>query len=461
MFQSHGPQTAFRANLVPILLTLVAISCPSCRPAGESTTGRNSALPPLAEELKQMKQAGLPTRLEDLQATLPPTDTNAAPIYRRLVALLNEKPPTGKDKLATDFTSGKPLTSLQAEQLRRAFVHRADIGRLIHAAVIRPQCVFDRQWSQGPAMMFPEFAKLRVATRWLSAESALELYDGKPEAAIRTMALGFVIARHAAQDPMLIAYLVAIAIDSITLKGLDRVLYQSGERPGVARAVQRAIVDGWKPHNLAYGLRGEVVLPLVTVESFRKSGPEQYGSFGLRDEKDAGIGPLPALSADDRAHWGQFVDRSETAMLHMVHQLVEKADRPYNEADPYFKSVVAEVAKHKDDAAYTMARIIAPTYAQLIETRARADAHAATTRAAAMVLDWRSTHTAFPDHLIGVLPDVPIDPFSGSPVRYKREGKGFVVYSVGATGKFDGGDPAVKPDAKESLTRYPAPVYLK
>jgi hypothetical protein len=275
------------------------------------------------------------------------------------------------------------------------------------------------------------------------------------------MALGFVIARHTAQDPMLIAYLVAVAIDNITLYGLERILYVTGEHPEVAEAVHHAILEGWKPHSLAHGLRSEVILPLVDIARLRKSNPEDYERSLKQGERETGMGSPPALSADDRAHWDRFVDRSETAMLSMVHRLIVKSEAPYVEADREFTAIIAEVEKHKEDAAYVSAVIVAPVYAESIRTRARSAARTATTQTAAALLVWKSHHVSFPNTLADASPTAPIDPFSGAPLRYKREGKGFVVYSVGATGKFDGGNPVTKPDAKESLTRYPAPSYLK
>jgi hypothetical protein len=35
---------------------------------------------------------------------------------------------------------------------------------------------------------------------------------------------------------------------------------------------------------------------------------------------------------------------------------------------------------------------------------------------------------------------VPVDPFDGQPLRYKKLAKGYVVYSVGEDGRDDGGD---------------------
>jgi len=39
----------------------------------------------------------------------------------------------------------------------------------------------------------------------------------------------------------------------------------------------------------------------------------------------------------------------------------------------------------------------------------------------------------------GILPEVPVDPFTGKPLIYRLEGAGFIVYSLGSNEKDDGG----------------------
>jgi hypothetical protein len=52
--------------------------------------------------------------------------------------------------------------------------------------------------------------------------------------------------------------------------------------------------------------------------------------------------------------------------------------------------------------------------------------------------DWPQALTELvPEHL----PTVPLDPFDGEPLRYRRTERGVVIYSVGENGRDDGGDP--------------------
>lgn len=450
---------------LPLLLLLgLCLSCRSSAPRTDlnAAVQDRTALPSLAGELKQMKQAGLPTTPEALQAPLPPVDQNAAPVYRQLVAVLKTSPTTGDDKIATDGVGGRPLTPEKAEKLRLAFQRRSDIGRLIHKAAGLPKCVYDRKWAEGAAMRFPEFATMRVALRWLSAESALQLYDGKPLDAIKTQALGFHLADQSATDPMLIACLVADALDAITITGMERILYAAGDQPGVANAVRRAVETGRRKHSLSHALTGEVILPLVELEKSRRLSPDAYEKSQQDTMKEEGnYESLPPLTAEDRAHWDRFVDRSEVAILHNLQLLNAAADKPYPEAKTTFENVISGLEAHKQDAAYMDAQILFPVYIQSLEKQAQIEAKASVLRAAAALFTYKRQHGAWPETLAEAVPHVPADPFDGSSLRYKRDGDGFVVYSIGLTGKFDGGTAAAKPDAKESFFRYPAPPYRK
>jgi hypothetical protein len=73
--------------------------------------------------------------------------------------------------------------------------------------------------------------------------------------------------------------------------------------------------------------------------------------------------------------------------------------------------------------------------------------HAAKVRVTQMALAverFRLTHAnALPDTLQELVPEfcasIPIDPFDGAPVKYKKLENGYVIYSIGADGKDDGG----------------------
>jgi hypothetical protein len=98
-------------------------------------------------------------------------------------------------------------------------------------------------------------------------------------------------------------------------------------------------------------------------------------------------------------------------------------------------------------------------YTGLPGKQAAIQATANVTIAGASVLAWKARHKAFPPDLKSAMATVPTDPYDGNPLRYRRTGNGFVVYSIGSTGKFDGGRQNVKPTPYETRFFFPESIY--
>jgi hypothetical protein len=269
------------------------------------------------------------------------------------------------------------------------------------------------------------------------------------------------VARHAATDPILIACLVKYAIDAIALADLERILDTAGARLDVDRAVQRALATEWRPGDPARSLRGELMLAFVEIERTRRSGPASYDESLKEVAKEGGIGSTPPLAPEYRRDWGSFVDRTEAVIIHNLRTVIANADRPYPEARAALDEVVTRLNQHSDDAAYTSARILFPVYVEVAAKHAKSLAKIATLDAAASLFSWRARHGAFPPNLGDAMTKVPRDPFDGRAIRYRRTADGFIVYSVGPTGTFDGGTQSAKPASNEVVYRFPMPAYVK
>jgi hypothetical protein len=73
---------------------------------------------------------------------------------------------------------------------------------------------------------------------------------------------------------------------------------------------------------------------------------------------------------------------------------------------------------------------------------------------------WRAEHGRYPETLDALVPDIleaaPADPFAGAPLKYRRDGETYVLYSVGPDGRDDGGEPAAIQDKDTGKWRYNA-----
>jgi hypothetical protein len=87
--------------------------------------------------------------------------------------------------------------------------------------------------------------------------------------------------------------------------------------------------------------------------------------------------------------------------------------------------------------------MLTPTFSSEIVREAAALAKMRTTQTALAVERFRLAHGQLPANLNELVPQllasIPTDPFDGSPLRYRRLAKGYLIYSIDADGRDDGG----------------------
>lgn len=419
-------------------------------PVTAQTLGLSKLSASYAEAKASAKKEGLPLTPADIVQPAVPNAQNAAPVYRQLTKLLTAKPIAG-DNIVARVTGKRMPDAAQLAQIRTELKARPEVLALIHKAASRPKCNFDRDYALGPKLMFPEYAKMRGAARTLTAESTVMLADGKPFDAIENQTLGFNIARHAASEPTLISGLVGIAVDALTLRGMEKALYVAGDKPGVAAAVENAIATNWQPHSYKHALGGESILFGVILEGLHEKGMSY-------DADIAAAYKAAQQKSSDTPGWEPFLDANGAFLVDVIRGAQKAGDRPYPEALPFLQKMNPAIENDKSNA-HVLADILVPIYSQALNKYASDEARVSVVRCAASVLAWRQAHGSLPKSLAEAMPKVPVDPYNGKPLRYRLVGSGFVVYSVGPTGKFDGGTPDKKPDANEGCFEYPIARY--
>lgn len=440
-----------------VLLALWAAFRIECARQGEVADAKRT----YARELAALQQAGLPIHMRDLKSPQPPPDQNAAPLYVDLARRLKAHP-LSKQEQVVDVVARRFLsTPDEMDSAEIVLKTRADLMMLMHRAAEREGCVFDRNLqARNPASItFPELASMRQGVRMLNTESILLAWHGKPLEAVRNQALGFRTARHAAGDGIMISYLVCCALDAITLAGMEKILYLSHGDPAVAREVRRSIDNECSRVSLAKALRSEVAVEIGLVEYLRK-----YGTTGIMNDKEDQdyakmlAENIPSSLPRDPSAWNAYLDRNGAIIANRQHRILAIVDRPYLEVSHRVHEMEAEV-EGDTDPAHSLSAALFPIYADVIDKSARILAQRNVVYTACAILEWKATHGDFPPTLESVLTPLPIDPHDGKPLRYRREGAGFVVYSAGKAGALTGGSPDRKPGKDDVLFRYPVPSY--
>ena len=177
---------------------------------------------------------------------------NAAVFYHRAIGMILEsrsdeqiqsakvKPspsaPRSDDQTIVGWVSG-PLRDIPRDEARQALerfrnaMHEVELGALRRSCdweLDRPDAGFD--------LRIPEIQQVRALGRLVALQVRLEILDGRADQAIHWLQVGFAMARHVAQAPIYIAYLVGSAITTQMVGPLED-LIQSPAAPNLYWAV--------------------------------------------------------------------------------------------------------------------------------------------------------------------------------------------------------------------------------
>lgn len=412
-------------------------------PAGPTQAGSLS----YALERAAALADGIPVTPQALQAPLPPPDQNAAPMYSELARRIEARPNAPPiDKLSSNTLP----SARQAERAGAALARCGDLLALLRQATDRPACVFVADWSDPNAVEVIKPEAVRSIARLLRAQSLVLASRHKPMEAVEWQARGFRLARHIAEQNW--GFSDSYFVESSAVAGMSEILLIAGSDPRVAEAVRAATETGWKPRSLARSLKTRAGMNAVILEKLRAAGPA-----AIQPLMRGGSQSLKPMNAQE---WDSFIDENGILMLRHSREIIAVADRPFQESMPVILAAEARV-QSDNSPRHLLLQLMDEKFAYLAEQRATSIARAEIMRAAAAVLAWRGRHGSYPSGLAPAISPVPSDPFSGAALGYRRGGSGFVVYSVGRTGKFTGGSPTRKNDDRECSFRYPAPAYLK
>ena len=408
----------------------------------------------LARERAAATATGIPLTPEQSTRPMPPPDQNAAPLYQQLTDLRRQKP-LKLPMYAQPLGYGDAYTPEQIAAVQQVVDSRRDVFDLLQQAADRPQCLFPSSKSSvdNGSANFAAFAGLRENARELDTEGFLLARQGRFADAVTDAARGLHLAEQTAQQPTILSLLVAFAMDAIALGGMKNILYLAGPNAAVDAQVQQAVAQHRPPLSLHDALAGDVPIALANLDLVRQD--EARGLAELLTTQDSPPKPV-SLSPADKRFADDVVDAAEAKYLHVMRSLVAAGDLPPLARRAAFAQIAqAQGAAGSDDPVSAVSGLILSVSAQLNDHDDRRLAQEEVIIAGAAVLAQKARTGTFPESLPGDFPD----PFTGKSLGYRREGDtGFVVYSVGPDGKFNGGKPGgYQAVPYQSFFRYPGP----
>jgi len=280
-------------------------------------------------------------------------------------------------------------------------------------------------------LQLQHLSSMRGATRLLALEAIARTERGKADEAADSIVAGLRIGHHLRHEPVLITALVRIACDGIAVGQAQRWVSRVAPSPEALERVQKALADE----------ADRTLLENVFLAE-RCFGMDSYRRYVLNPKKrnmnellGAMGGPPPVLlnvvpEAYFKMDMVQYID--------LMTAYVEAGRRPYpaslQAGARLGQDLEKQIPRH-----YVMCRRLLPALGRVFVAAQQHMARVDTARLALAALRHKAKHGTLPETLDALVPDLveslPPDPFSGKPLLYRKDAKGFVLYAVGENGK--------------------------
>jgi hypothetical protein len=383
-------------------------------------------------------EAGAKT-LSAVPPRLPDAD-NAALVYQEAFEYLPDPervPPLFRDRSAGAWKEYDRTAFDPKDKDLREFLRANERAlALVRKAAAMPGCSFEHDYSQGISMLVPELNRLPHAATLLAYDALVKAADGDARAALADVAAIYGIAGHVT-EPFLLAVKVSTGVESTAAQSLRDVIDLAhpsaadlarlplADTVSYRRAVRRGIVT----EEMAFGL--------ATITGVAAGDPDL-----LNAAREVFTAPAIALLASP-VYRVFFLEADLAQYRRVMHDIQQLAAKPYYEArqewEAYDKS-------WQGSRRGILTALLAPSVQRLLVLATEADAERSLVRTAVALAAFKAKAGSYPESLDALVPEylprVPLDPFSGRPLKLKRDGDGVVAYSVGRDLKDDGGRPA-------------------
>ncbi len=383
----------------------------------------------LQGDIDRLTKAGILVPAKDLIPSVPPGAENAADVYRKAWDALSLST-LDEDTLFNQYAKHDANWLVLA---RRVVTANQEYYRLIDHASAMPVCVFPVDWQDSFAASFPHFTEMRRAARVLSLRAYVDVADGRVDEAVASVTALLRVGEQAKTDPIIIADLVSYSIQGIGIRTLQDVLQTGTPSPGACRTLYDQIGSIDNVRSSGRAMRGELShFGLGAFEAVR-SGRVSIITI-MHGEGDAS--PRGRPRPWDRARaWllRPMLNADERVYLGYMEQEVRAFELPWPESHELTDKLY-EGLDTRTPAYAILTRTIMPIFGRAVWSRDRTTAANGTAQIALALKAYRADHASYTTSLAELEAagwKLPLDPFGGKPYHYRREGAGFVVWSIG------------------------------
>lgn len=382
---------------------------------------------------EKVRASGYPITLTELNEwyKLPDGEQNAADTILEAIDHFNEWDTEKRKRLPVlgekNFEIAEPYdpNTLQlAEEYLRD--NEQMITLLGNAAKIK-HCRYPVDLEMGINCSLGHLGELKNAVRLLSIETQVYAEKNQRDKAIDTLETMAAIAHSLSKEPMLISQLVLIACDNMTTTTASRIISRCDLSDSQLNRLADMIKNMQTHSLISVGLVGERCFMASAIDDGRLRG-DAYGNGWLDVAFVAAR--VTGLAYNDLVfNMELLTDAFNASNLSLTMQI---------------KSI--EAIRKKIDSLgsiHLVSRMTMSGTPRLVEIDLKYATNLRVAQIAIAAERWRVAHGQLPEKLDQLIPQyiqkIPIDPFDGNRLRYKKTSEGFIVYSIGIDKIDDGG----------------------
>ncbi|CAN5573015.1 hypothetical protein BH11ARM2_BH11ARM2_16960 [soil metagenome] len=369
----------------------------------------------LSSATKAYRAAGLPWTAREL--TPPRKGKNAEPLL-------------SKARNALDFPAWKAISkAMQTSPTREKlapFAKAADLAVLASNADYW-QSKWD--WDYGSNLEFPEYEKTRGLIQILSARAAVEAQAGEGRDAVRELQAGLKLAHMTGKEGPVIGILVEISERLAIYRGFEQAAAWTDAK---GRRTLAAFRDEAVPApDAKSALRHEAYVGLATMRNMDK--------FPQSDDDSTSVKIDPKLLLREGAPENPIQRSYMVRHLQLWTRVARSMEKDPGDLLALEKDLI-RIGNDEDKetgVSHLLNKMSFPLFDHLMPSVVRCEADRRVARLYLQALIYHDQHGDFPASLKNLSGDRN-DPFGGE-LRYRQDGGGFRIWSVGPNGENEAG----------------------
>jgi hypothetical protein len=382
-------------------------------------------------KIAALRKSGFPASGAEITSwrPLPKASENGAVALKQAIALLSPFEGKGHSTQLSKLLE----TNVWSPEVRLRIKGYLETNRMavvnLKEALKFRRFAFVTDYSPGIGTLMPHLAKLKEAGLLLAATAGWEVEEAEEGVWVDDVQKILGLARTLDEEPILISWMVRAAVIRMAIREVERGLNTRVVSNEGCRALRESLAGTLTTNLLPGVLAGEraLVLPVFAMsaaEIERLTGSSSDSE--ILEKVRFRVGWLFGLQERDQ----EFYMETYQGFISQAKEAPPESLKSTNLID-----AAASTALGKG---FALSGMMLPAMSSVFVKDAGLRASVAIATVALAIEEFRNVHKKAPERLEELAPkilkEIPIDPFDGKMIRYRRMEKGYVVYSVDADG---------------------------